>query len=125
VNSSVVIQKIDVPTLSPLDGKPTGVIAVFEAKLQQMQGVSDFKLVPDSLKYISSSNAFDPNNARFEWNEGMFNAAGKLQMCVGVPSVVVVNGMKFPTSTKNYSVVMKTLAVDSGVFHIDTITPVN
>lgn len=121
--NTVTIQKLDVPVLSPLTGKPTGNVAVFEAKLQQVPGVSDFQLVPDSLIFLSMSTEFDPNNARFEWNDGMFNTGGKLAMCVAVPGVIVVNGMKFPTDPVNYLVSMKTLAVEQGVFHIDTITP--
>lgn len=123
--SIITIQKLDVPLLSPLDGFPTSEIAIFEAKLQQVPGISDFRILPESLKYLSSSTALNPNNARFEWNESMFSNGGKLSMCVAVPSVVVINGMKIPSGTKNYQVTLRTLAVDQGIFHIEKITPAN
>lgn len=123
--STITLQKIDVPVLSPLDGKPTGEITIFEGKLRQMPGVEDFQLLPDSLKYISSSMELNPKNASLVWNDGLFSKGGKLLTCVAVPSVVVINGMKIPSGTKNYQVTLRTLAVDSGIFHIEKITPAN
>jgi len=120
----VSIQKLDVALLSPLDGKPTGEIAVFEAQLKQAPGVADFQILPNTLKFLSMSDAFNPDHARFDWQEEIFSLGGKLQMCVSVPSVVVIQGMQIPTINKTYSVSMRTLAINQGVFHIDEVVEV-
>lgn len=123
--NTVMLQHIDVPILSPFTGQPTGEVAVFEAKLQQIPGVSDFQLLPDSLKYQSMASDINPDHARFDWNEGLFSTGGKLSLCVALPGMVVVNGLAIPTEIKNYRVTMRTLAVDQGVFHIDSFALAN
>jgi hypothetical protein len=113
----------DIPLLDPWTGKPTGEIAVFGMNLKQLDGVDDFKIVDNSVAFKSFISTFDKNHARYDYNDSLFSNGGKLTLCISLPQVVVIPiNIQIPTPEQRFEVVMRQLAVDSSVFHIESIT---
>jgi YVTN family beta-propeller protein len=122
---TVDIPAIDIVALSPITGAPSNEISVFSVKLQQMTGVEDFKIIPESLMFIDSVTKYNPNHARYEYSTGIFNNGGTVQLCVSVPNVIVspLNAV-IATPSKKYNVTLRQLAVYPDVFHVESIVPV-
>lgn len=124
-NRTVTIPALDVPLLEPFSGKPTGEIAVFSAELQQMAGVDDFQLVGNKLIFSKFAPTFDPNHARYDFNDQMFSNGGKLNVCVLIPQVIIVPpNIQIPTEPKKFDVNLRQLAVDQAVFHVESVNKV-
>lgn len=122
----VTLPKIDVPLLSPIDGKPTGEIAVFSGQLEQVPGVEDFKIKPDSLKFLNFSTTYDPSHARYNFNTGLFSNGGLLKTCVAVPRIIVIPpNTPIYTDPKHYFVTLRQLAVSPDTFHVESVDPAN
>ncbi len=120
------LPKIDIPLLSPIDGKPTGEIAIFSGQLEQMSGVEDFKIRPDSLKFLSFSKAYDPSHARYSFNTGLFSNGGLLKTCVAVPQIIVIPpNIPIYTDPKHYLVTLRQLAVSPDTFHVESVDAAN
>lgn len=124
-NRTVTIPELDVPLLEPITGNPTGEIAVFSAELQQMAGIDDFQLVGSKLVFSKFAPTFDPNHARYDFNDQIFSNGGKLNVCVSVPQIIIIPpNIQIPTEPKKFDVDLRQLAVDQATFHIVTVTKV-
>lgn len=122
-NRTVTIPALDVPLLEPITGNPTGEIAVFSAELQQMAGIDDFQLVGSKLVFSKFAPTFDPNHARYEFNDQIFSSGGKLNVCVNIPQVIIIPpNIQIPTEPKKFDVNLRQLAVDQSTFHIENAT---
>lgn len=120
------LPKIDIPLLSPIDGKESGEIAVFSGQLEQVQGVDDFKIKPNSLQFLNFSKAYNPSHARYSFNTGLFSNGGALKTCVSVPSVIIIPpNTPIYTTPKHYLVTLRQLAVSADTFHVESITNAN
>ncbi len=123
---TVSLSKIDIPLLSPIDGKETGEIAVFSAQLEQVSGVEDFKIKPNSLQFLSFSKAYDPSHARYSFNTGLFSNGGLLKTCVAVPQIIVIPpNTPIYTDPKHYLVTLRQLAVSPDTFHVESVDAAN
>lgn len=119
----VTLPSADIPLLDVFTGKPTGEIAVFGLSLQQLGGVDDFKIVDNSLKFDKFLSTYDKNHALYEYNDSLFSNGGKLTLCVSLPQVVVVPiNVQIPTPERRFEVVMRQLAIDPSVFHVESMT---
>lgn len=119
----VTLPSADIPLLDVFTGKPTGEIAVFGLSLQQLGGVDDFKIVDNSLKFDKFLSTYDKNHALYEYNDSLFSNGGKLILCVSLPQVVVVPiNVQIPTPERRFEVVMRQLAIDPSVFHVESMT---
>lgn len=120
------LPKIDIPLLSPIDGKETGEIAVFSAQLEHVSGVDDFKILPNSLQFLNFSKTYDPSHARYNFNTGLFSNGGLLKTCVVVPQVIVIPpNIPIYTTPKHYLVTLRKLAVSADTFHVETFSEAN
>lgn len=120
------LPKIDIPLLSPIDGKETGEIAVFSAQLEQVSGVDDFKILPNSLQFLNFSKTYDPSHARYNFNTGLFSNGGLLKTCAAVPQVIVIPpNIPIYTTPKHYLVTLRQLAVSADTFHVETFSETN
>ncbi|OUD15039.1 LamG-like jellyroll fold domain-containing protein [Thioflexithrix psekupsensis] len=121
---TVSIPKIDVATLDVITGQPTDQIAVVSLQLQQQPGIDDFMIIDNSLQFLEFSTGYNPEHARYDYNTAQFWSGGKLSLCAQVPSVVVLpTGQMLAAPPKSYAVIMRQLAINPNVFHVETITP--
>jgi Concanavalin A-like lectin/glucanases superfamily len=117
----VSIPALDIPTLDPFTGEPTGMLATFSAQLNLLKGVEDFGLIPDSFKVLQVDvTTPDPCNAGYSYADGKYSKGGTLHLpYVDVPSVIVIPpNTRIPGPVLVYDATLKQLAVDSVVFHI-------
>jgi len=119
----VTVPFIDIPLISPIDGKLTGEIAVFSGKLQQTKGVDDFTLVEDSFGYVGTVSDYDPCHAKYTYSKGqggMYDDGGKLEIpFVEVPSFVPTPFGPIMGPTNVFNATLRQLAVDPEVFHLE------
>jgi len=108
-----------VPVLNSFNGEQTG-IGVFAAELTKLPGIDDFKFT--RLDFSREIPARDLSHAYYQYNDGIYGNGGKLYLCVSVPQVVVLPPNRvIPANPKLYYVVMRHLAVEPEVLHIESI----
>jgi len=115
------IPALDIPTLDPITGEPTGALATFSGQLNLLKGVEDFGLVPDSFKVVKIDVAeHDPCHAEYIYADGKFSKGGTLHLpYVDVPSVIVIPpNVQIPGPVRTYDATLKQLALDLMIFHI-------
>lgn len=114
----VSIKEVDVPILNIFDGQQTG-IGVFSAELTQLSGIQDFKIT--RLDFSHEILARDLSHAYYQYNDGIYGNGGKLHLCVSVPQVVVLPpNQVILANSKLFYVVMRHLAVQPAVLHIES-----
>lgn len=117
----VTIPALDIPTLDPFTGEPTGMLATFSAQLNLLKGVEDFGLISDSFKVLQVDvTKHDECNAEYTYADGKYSKGGTVHLpYVDVPSVIVIPpNTQIPGPVHVYDATLKQLAVDSMVFHI-------
>jgi len=115
------IPAVDIPTLDPITGEPTGALATFSGQLNLLRGVEDFGLVADSFKVLQTDiTAHNPCHAEYIYADGKFSRGGTLHLpYVDVPSIIVIPpNVQVPAPTKTYEATLKQLALDLMIFHI-------
>jgi len=123
-NNTAVVSAMDMPDLDSLTGLPTGRITTFSAILQKVPGVDNFQILADSLVFVSFASEYSPYHARYTYSNNMFIKGGVLELCISVPSVVIIPpGTPIPTGAppQLYYVKLNQLVLEPDIFHIEQI----
>ncbi len=119
INTGVVtIPKIDVPILDPFSGTQSG-IGVFSGGLYKLAGIDDFRIT--SFNFLNYIPTHDPTHAYYQYNDGIYGNGGKLTLCASVPQVIVLPpNIIIPAPPLLFYVVMRHLAVDPSILHLES-----
>jgi len=108
------IHKLDIPLLNSFDQKPTGEFAIAKAELYQLDGVDDFKIVPDTLTIIEVPAQPSECHANYDY-------AGILHIpYINMEDFIIINGVVIGSVTKTYDITMQQLPLQPDVFHLDS-----
>ncbi len=110
----VTIPLLDIPLLDPITGQPTGDTAVFKGKLELIDGVEDFKVIPDSVAFIEMLEEEDECHAAYSYADRTIHIP-----FVDVPSVMVLPpGVVVPGPVQVFEVTLQQLPLANDVFHL-------
>jgi hypothetical protein len=117
----VSIPAIDIQTLNPITGEPTGKWITIKGQLKLLDGVEDFSFLSETLEVIKPDVA-TPNvcHATYHYTDGKFSSGGELILpIVDVPSIIVIPpNIQIPGPTNTYNVRLLQLAKDNLIFHL-------
>ncbi|MEK8019051.1 MAG: Calx-beta domain-containing protein, partial [Candidatus Parabeggiatoa sp.] len=113
-NRKLVIPLLDIPLLDPLTEEPTGGIAVFNGDLNLINGVEDFKVIPDSMAFIEMLEGDNECHATYSYADRTIHIP-----FVDVPSVMVLPpNVVVPGPTQVFDATMQQLPLSDDVFHL-------
>jgi len=107
---------LDIPLLDPLTGQPTGEKAVFKGDLDLMEGVEDFKIVPDSMEFVEMLEEDNECHATYSYADRAIHIP-----FVDVPSVMVLPpGVVMRGPTRVFKADLQQLPLSEEVFHLNS-----
>jgi hypothetical protein len=110
----VTIPLLDIPLLDPMTGEPTGETAVFKGALSILDGVEDFKIIPDSMAFIEMLEGDNKCHGTYSYADRTIHIP-----FVDVPSVMVIPpGIIIPGPIQVFEASMQQLPLANDVFHL-------
>jgi hypothetical protein len=107
---------LDVPLLDPLTGQPTGEKAVFKGHLNLIDGVEDFKIIPDSMEFVEMLEEDSECHATYSYADRAIHIP-----FVDVPSVMLLPpGVVIPGPTRVFEADLQQLPLSEEVFHLNS-----
>jgi len=105
---------IDIPLLDPITGQATGDTAVFKGDLDLIDGVEDFKVIPDSLAFIDMLEEESECHATYSYKDRTMHIP-----FVEVPSVMILPpDVVVPGPVQVFKATLQQLPLSEDVFHL-------
>jgi len=108
------IPLINMPLLDPITGRPVGKAAVFKGTLELVEGVEDFKVLPNSMSFVKMLTKNNKCHASYSYTNRRIHIP-----YLNVPSVMVVPpNVVAPGPTQVFQAYLQQLPLSDDIFHL-------
>ena len=109
---------LDIEMIDPITQQPTGEMAVAHVDLSLIEGVDDFKIVPDNLGIIEIASEESECHATYTYRGGILHIPNlDVEEVIILPPGIVVGSF-----TRTFEATLHQLPLDPDVFHLEEYT---